>query len=77
MATFEEKLKRLEEIGDTIRDGDVALEESIGLFEEGIKIAKTLEKELTKIERKVEIMVNKPEPGAEPPQMELFPDMDG
>ena len=77
MATFEEKLKRLEEIGENIRDGEIPLEESSGLFEEGIKLAKTLEKDLSKIERKVEILVNKPESGTEPPQMELFTDIDG
>ena len=76
MATFEEKLKRLEQIGDKIRDGKIPLEESVALFEEGIKIAKTLEKELAKVERRVEILVNKPEPGGEAPQMELFGDME-
>lgn len=76
MATFEEKLKKLEEIGEKIREGDLPLEESIGLFEEGIKTAKALEKELSKIERRVEILVNRPEPGGETPQMELFPDME-
>ncbi|HEQ71780.1 MAG TPA: exodeoxyribonuclease VII small subunit [Spirochaetia bacterium] len=74
MANFEEKLERLEEIGDLLKEGTIPLEESITLFEEGIKIAKGLEKELSKIERKVEILVNKPEPGGEAPQMELFED---
>jgi exodeoxyribonuclease VII small subunit len=76
MAAFEEKLKRLEEIGEKIRGGDVPLEESIALFEEGIKTAKALEKELAKIERKVEILVNQPSAPGETPQMELFKGMD-
>jgi exodeoxyribonuclease VII small subunit len=72
MAAFEEKLKRLEEIGEKIREGNIPLEESIALFEEGIKTAKALEKELAKIERKVEILVNQPSPSGEAPQLELF-----
>ena len=72
MAAFEEKLTRLEEIGEKIREGKLPLEESIALFEEGIKTAKALEKELARIERKVEILVNQPAASGEPPQMELF-----
>jgi exodeoxyribonuclease VII small subunit len=76
MAVFEEKLSRLEEIGDKIREGNIPLEESIALFEEGIKIAKALEKDLAKIERKVEILVNQPQATGGPPQMELFSELD-
>jgi exodeoxyribonuclease VII small subunit len=72
MAAFENKLERLEEIGEKIRAGDLPLEESISLFEEGIKTAQILEKELAKIERKVEILVNQPQASGEAPQMELF-----
>jgi exodeoxyribonuclease VII small subunit len=72
MAAFEEKLERLEEIGEKIREGDLPLEKSIELFEEGIKTAKALEKELAKIERRVEILVNQPQAPGETPQMELF-----
>jgi len=76
MASFEERLKRLEEIGEQIRQGSLPLEESISLFEEGIKLARSLEKELAKIERRVEILVNRPEATDEPPQLELFNDLD-
>ena len=76
MASFEERLKRLEEIGELIRQGSITLEESIALFEEGIKLARSLEKELSKIERRVEILVNRPEITGEPPQLELFNDLE-
>ena len=39
--SFEESLKRLEEIVDTLEAGDTALEESIKLYEEGMTIAKS------------------------------------
>lgn len=38
--SFEEKLKRLEQISELLESGDVQLEESISLFEEGIKLSK-------------------------------------
>ncbi|RKX88758.1 MAG: exodeoxyribonuclease VII small subunit, partial [Spirochaetes bacterium] len=39
---------------------------------EGIKLARGLEKDLNKIERKVEILVNKPESPEDTPNLELF-----
>ena len=72
MKTFEERLKRLEELNDTMREGKLPLEEAVSCFEEGIKLAKGLEKDLTKIERKVEILVNKPDTPEDTPNLELF-----
>ena len=40
-----------------LREGKIPLEEAVSIFEEGMKLAKELEKELAKIERKVEILV--------------------
>lgn len=57
MKTFEEKLKRLEVINNQIKGGEINLETSLKLFEEGISLAKTMEKELTKAERKVEYLL--------------------
>lgn len=72
MKTFEERLSRLEDLNDTMREGKIPLEEAVSLFEEGIKLAKGLEKDLNKIERKIEILVNKPETPEEKPNLELF-----
>ena len=58
MKSFEERLNRLEELSEKLKTGNVPLEEAVSLFEEGIKLARGLEKELSKIERKVEILVN-------------------
>ncbi|MEJ2663981.1 MAG: exodeoxyribonuclease VII small subunit [Spirochaetia bacterium] len=76
MENFENRLKRLEQISDKIRQGDLELESSVKLFEEGIKLAKSLEKELSKIERKIEILINEPEKSGEAPALELFPEME-
>ena len=76
MESFEERLKRLEEINDEINAGLLPLASAVSRFEEGIKLAQGLEKELAKIERKVEILVNQPESEDEKPNLELFPDLE-
>ena len=74
--SFEEKLNRLEEINNNMKGGDVPIEKAMKLFEEGIKLASSLEKELGKMERKVEILINKPDTPEEEPKLELFTDVD-
>jgi exodeoxyribonuclease VII small subunit len=76
MKTFEERMSRLEELTEKIKDGNLPLEEAVSVFEEGIELAKSLEKELSKIERKVEILINKPAEEKDEPKMELFPELD-
>jgi len=56
--TFEERLERLEELGEEIRKNDVPLDDAILAFEEGVKLARTLEKDLEKIESRIEILMN-------------------
>ena len=46
--SFEERLQQLEELGDKVRKSDVSLDEAIKAFEEGIKLARDLEKDLEK-----------------------------
>ena len=75
MKSFEERLTRLEEINDKIRQGDVPLEEAAELFEEGIKLAQGLDKDLAKIERRVEQLMNEPTEPGEKPVLELFPEL--
>ncbi len=76
MKNFEERLNRLEEINDSIKGGG-SLDESLRLFEEGIKLAKGLEKDLSKVERKIEILINEPvkDDGEDEPNLELFPEL--
>jgi len=75
MKSFEERLKRLEQISQRIREGEVPLEEAADLFEEGVRLAAGLEKDLKRIERKVEVLVNEPQAPGEKPMLELFPDL--
>jgi exodeoxyribonuclease VII small subunit len=71
--SFEERLERLENLGETIRRSDIPLDEALTAFEEGIKLAKTLEKDLEKIESRIEILMNSPDAKInESPELELF-----
>lgn len=54
---FEAALARLEEIVKKLEKGDMALEQSLKLFEEGVKLARTCNKRLDEAERKVEILL--------------------
>ena len=73
MKKFEERLEKLEELNEQMKAGKVPLDDAVEMFEEGIKLAKSLEKDLSKIERKIEILVNEPDSTNEEPNLELFP----
>lgn len=76
MKKFEERLDRLEELSESIKDPDIALEDALAFFEEGIKLAKGLERDLDKIEGKIQILMNNPATPEEKPELELFPSED-
>ncbi|MCL2879574.1 MAG: exodeoxyribonuclease VII small subunit [Treponema sp.] len=73
MKNFEERLERLEKLGDTIRKTDIPLNQALASFEEGIRLARSLEKDLEKVESRIEILMNNAEaPADESPELELF-----
>lgn len=72
MKNFEENLKRLEDLSSSIRKSDVSLEDAVKYFEEGITLARKLEKDLDKIEAKVQILMNQPQSEEEKPELGLF-----
>ena len=76
MSSFEENLKKLEQLTSDIKRSDISLEDALKDFEEGIKLAAGMEKQLDEIEGKIQILMNEPSPMAKdnPPQMELFSD---
>ncbi|WP_321991846.1 exodeoxyribonuclease VII small subunit [Marispirochaeta aestuarii] len=76
MKGFEKRLKRLEELSEKIHDEEVDLDEAMAFFEEGIKLARALETDLAKVERKIEILVNQADSEEEKPVLELFPELD-
>lgn len=79
MKSFEENLSRLEELTANIRKQDISLEDALASFEEGIKLAKTLEKDIEKIEGKIQILMNQPvkaDPSSPVPQINIEPQLD-
>lgn len=54
---FEDALKKLENIVEQLEDGELSLEESLAIFEEGIKLSRLCSKQLDDIERKIEILI--------------------
>jgi len=77
MKNFEERLEKLEKLGETIRKADIPLEDSLKAFEEGIKLARSLEKDLEKIESRIEILLNAPDAKPqENPELDLFEDQE-
>jgi exodeoxyribonuclease VII small subunit len=53
---FEEELKDLEEIVGKIDSGELTLEDSIGAFERGVALVRSLNQKLDEIEKKVEVL---------------------
>jgi exodeoxyribonuclease VII small subunit len=74
MKRFEERLSRLEELAEKIKEPDLPLEEAVAVFEEGVKLAKGLERDLDKIQGKVEVLLNQPAEGdaEDKPELGLF-----
>ena len=71
--TLEERLSRLELLGDQIRKPDIPLDDALKAFEEGIKLARTLEKDLEKIQNRIEILMNGTDAkNTDNPELELF-----
>ncbi|MBC7420882.1 MAG: exodeoxyribonuclease VII small subunit [Bdellovibrio sp.] len=54
---FEKKLSRLEEIVSKMEKGDLALEESLKLFEEGVKLSRECHGQLAQAEAQVKKLV--------------------
>lgn len=54
---FEDALARLEEIVRELESGDLSLDVSLRLFEEGIKLSRVCNKRLEEAERRVEVLM--------------------
>jgi exodeoxyribonuclease VII small subunit len=54
---FEATLARLEEIVRSLESGELGLEQSLKLFEEGVKLARVCNARLEEAERKVEVLL--------------------
>lgn len=70
--TFESSLSELEEIVSQLEDGDLPLEKSLKLFEDGVKLSRACRDRLARAERRIEILMK--DVDGEPVLQELEPD---
>jgi exodeoxyribonuclease VII small subunit len=55
--TFEASLEALERIVHQLEGGDLPLEKSLELFEQGIRLSRECQERLTQAERRIEILL--------------------
>ena len=55
--TFEASLEALEQIVRQLEDGDLPLEKSLELFEQGIRLSRECQERLSQAERRIEILL--------------------
>ena len=55
--TFEASLEALEQIVQQLESGDLALEKSLELFEQGIRLSRECQDRLSQAERRIEILL--------------------
>jgi exodeoxyribonuclease VII small subunit len=72
---FESSLEQLEEIVRQLEHGDLTLEKSLELFEQGVKLSRECQDRLSQAERRIEILMrdNQGRPSVRPfdPESEL------
>lgn len=55
--TFENSLKELETIVRQLEEGDLSLEESLALFEDGVRLSRECQERLSQAERRIEVLL--------------------
>jgi exodeoxyribonuclease VII small subunit len=59
--TFEDSFKKLEKIIAKMEGGDLPLEETLKLYEEGMRLYTQCSQKLTEVQKKVELLSQTPE----------------
>ncbi len=55
--TFEASLEALEQIVRDLEEGDLPLEKSLELFEQGIRLSRECQERLSQAERRIEVLL--------------------
>lgn len=55
---FEKSLQELEQIVSTLEQGDLSLDQSLKIFEKGIKLTRQCQETLDNAEQKIETLIN-------------------
>lgn len=54
--SFEKALERLEKIVEALEAGELALEEALKRYEEGVKLVRICQDRLSKVEKRIEVL---------------------
>jgi len=57
VASFEEQLTALETVVERLERGELSLEESVSLFEEGVRLSNSCKKQLEAAEGRIQVLV--------------------
>lgn len=74
MAGFEDRLTALEGVVERLERGDLTLEESVRLFEEGMQLSQACKAELDQAEGKIQVLVQTQGGGVQVAEMDLDED---
>jgi len=71
MANFEEHLTELEKVVERLERGDLSLDESVRLFEDGMKLSGACKQELEQAEGRIQVLVEGKGGKMQPADLEL------
>ena len=54
---FEDAVEELERVVEQLESGELSLEDSLTVFENGVRLVKLCNQKLTEVERKIELLV--------------------
>jgi exodeoxyribonuclease VII small subunit len=75
VASFEEQLAELERVVDRLESGGLPLEESVQLFEDGVRLSNACKAQLSSAESRIQVLLE-PESGGAVRVEELSVDVD-
>ena len=64
MASFEEQLVELEKVVDRLESGGLSLDESVKLFEDGMRLSNACKAQLSSAESRIQVLLEPEEKGA-------------
>lgn len=76
MAGFEKRLAQLETVVERLERGDLTLDESVRLFEEGMKLSQACKDELEKAEGRIQVLVENKAGEVQVAEMEMDDEAD-
>jgi len=71
VATFEDRLTALEAVVERLERGELTLEDSVRLFEEGVNLSSACKLELEKAEGRIQVLVESQQGGMQVAEMDL------